>query len=75
MSFTTDYGVFLGNIVYKGFNHFTTEAMATQEKTLQKIMKKTRIASSAKSIILKISTPCANIRTRCPSPRLKTICP
>jgi hypothetical protein len=32
MSFTTDYGVFLGNIVYKGFNHFTTEAMPTQEK-------------------------------------------
>lgn len=40
MSFTTDYGVFLGNIVYKGFNHFTTEAMPTQEKTLQKIMRK-----------------------------------
>ena len=40
MSFATDYGVFLGNIVYKGFDHFTTEAMPTQEKTLQKIMKR-----------------------------------
>ena len=40
MSFATDYCVFLGNIVYKGFNHFTSEAMPTQEKTLQKIMKK-----------------------------------
>lgn len=40
MSFISDYGVFLGSIVYKGFEHFTTVAMETQEKTLQKIMKK-----------------------------------
>ncbi len=40
MSFTSDYGVFLGNIVFKGFEHYTTEAVKTQEATLQKIMKK-----------------------------------
>lgn len=40
MSFLTDYGVFLGNIVFKGFEHYTTEAVETQEKTLRKIMKK-----------------------------------
>lgn len=40
MSFMTDYGVFLGNIVFTGFEHFTTEAMETQKKTLLKILKK-----------------------------------
>ena len=42
MSFLTDYGVFLGNLVFKGFEHFTTEAVKTQEETLQKIMKKNK---------------------------------
>lgn len=42
MAFFTDYGVFLGNIVYKGFEHFTTEAVATQEATLKKIMEKNK---------------------------------
>ena len=42
MSFTSDYGVFLGSIVFKGFEHFTTEAVATQEATLQKIMEKNK---------------------------------
>lgn len=37
---TSDYGVFLGNIVFKGFERFTSQAVETQEKTLQKIMKK-----------------------------------
>ncbi|MBQ8029357.1 MAG: GH3 auxin-responsive promoter family protein [Clostridia bacterium] len=40
MAFFTDYGVFLGNLVFKGFEHFTENAVATQEATLQKIMKK-----------------------------------
>ena len=42
MSFFTDYGVFLGNMVFKGFEHFTTEAVATQEATLKKIMEKNK---------------------------------
>lgn len=42
MSFLTDYGVFLGNMVFKGFEHFTTEAVKTQEETLLKIMKKNK---------------------------------
>lgn len=31
-------GVFLGNIVFKGFNHFTSVPMETQQKTLEKII-------------------------------------
>lgn len=42
MAFFTDYGVFLGNLVFKGFEHFTTEAVATQEATLKKIMEKNK---------------------------------
>ncbi|MCM1364211.1 MAG: GH3 auxin-responsive promoter family protein [Faecalibacterium sp.] len=40
MSFITDYGVFLGNMVFKGFEHYTSAAAETQEATLRKIMKK-----------------------------------
>lgn len=40
MGFTTDYGVFLGKLVFKGFNHFTQVPMETQLATLNKIMKK-----------------------------------
>ena len=32
-------GVVLGNIVFRGMNHFTSIPMETQEKTLAKIMK------------------------------------
>jgi len=39
MGFTTDYGVFLGSLVFKGFDHFTQVPMETQLATLQKIMK------------------------------------
>ena len=35
-------GVFFGNIVFKGFNHFTSIPMETQEKTLASIMKKNK---------------------------------
>lgn len=42
MAFFTDYGVFLGNLVFKGFEHFTTEAVETQEATLKKIMEKNK---------------------------------
>lgn len=42
MSFTTDYGVFLGNLVFKGFDHYTSVAVDTQEETLKKIMKKNK---------------------------------
>lgn len=38
MAFFTDMGVFLGNMVFTGVNHFTTEAVQTQEETLKKIM-------------------------------------
>lgn len=36
----SDIGVKLGNSVFKGFEHFTTVAVETQEETLKKIMKK-----------------------------------
>lgn len=42
MGFTTDYGVFLGKLVFHGFNHFTEVPMETQLATLQKIMKKNK---------------------------------
>lgn len=42
MSFITDYGVFLGNLVFTGFEHFTTEAEETQKKTLLKILNKNK---------------------------------
>ena len=35
-------GVFLGNIVFKGFNHFTAVPMETQQKTLEAIMKRNK---------------------------------
>lgn len=35
-------GVFLGKIVFKGFNHFTSVPMETQQKTLEAIMKKNK---------------------------------
>lgn len=35
----SDFGVRLGNIVFTGFEHFTSVPMETQEKTLQKILK------------------------------------
>lgn len=34
----SDLGVFLGNIAFKGFEHFTSVAMQTQEETLMKIL-------------------------------------
>lgn len=40
--FLSDCGVFLGSIVYRGFEHFTSCAMETQEKTLQKIIGKNK---------------------------------
>lgn len=42
MSFTSDYGVFLGSLVFKGFEHYTSVAVQTQEETLKKIMKKNK---------------------------------
>ena len=42
MSFTSDYGVFLGNLVFKGFEHYTSVAVETQEETLKKIMKRNK---------------------------------
>ncbi len=35
-------GVFLGNIVFKGFNHFTAIPMETQQKTLEAIMERNK---------------------------------
>ena len=35
-------GVFLGNIVFKGFQHFTSIPMETQQKTLEAIMKRNK---------------------------------
>ncbi len=35
-------GVFLGNIVFKGFNHFTSVPMETQQKTLETIMERNK---------------------------------
>ena len=42
MSFITDYGVFLGNRVFKGFEHFTSVAVETQEETLQRILSRNK---------------------------------
>ncbi|MCR5042278.1 MAG: GH3 auxin-responsive promoter family protein [Clostridia bacterium] len=33
-------GIFLGDLVYKGFEHFSSDAAGTQEKLLKKILKK-----------------------------------
>ncbi len=38
----SDIGVFFGNIVFKGVNHFTQIPMETQQKTLETIMKKNK---------------------------------
>lgn len=38
----SDIGVFFGNIVFKGVDHFTSIPMETQQKTLQTIMKKNK---------------------------------
>ena len=38
----SDIGVYLGNMVLKGFEHFTSCAMETQEETLRKIMKQNK---------------------------------
>lgn len=35
-------GVLLGNIVFKGFNHFTSVPMETQQKTLEKIIERNK---------------------------------
>ena len=35
-------GVFLGKIVFKGFEHFTSVPMETQQKTLETIMKRNK---------------------------------
>ena len=35
-------GVLLGNIVFKGFNHFTSVPMETQQKTLEAIMERNK---------------------------------
>lgn len=38
----SDIGVWLGDLVFKGFEHFTTVAAETQEETLKKIMEKNK---------------------------------
>lgn len=38
----SDIGVWLGDMVFKGFEHFTSVAAETQEKTLEKIMERNK---------------------------------
>lgn len=42
MGFVSDYGVFLGGLVFKGFEHFTSCPMQTQQETLLKIMQRNK---------------------------------
>ena len=42
MSLITDFGVFLGNRVFKGVEHFSTIAVPTQEQTLLRILQRNK---------------------------------
>ena len=46
----SDFGVMLGNIVFKGVNHFTQAPVETQEKILMQIMDENKDTEYGKKI-------------------------
>ena len=42
VGFVSDYGVFMGNIAFKKFNGYTSDAMNTQNESLMKILERNK---------------------------------